>query len=357
MGSTSRCFPSPDGENATTNLSKGLVAASVSDVADDVAFANLQTSDLTLETVYLGGNQGNMGDDPIARLLPGAGNQGGFRPLGSVLKKSVRAAVLYTTGEEIDWPDNLDPQTGIFTYYGDNKEPGRADLHDTSRNGNLLLRNTFEAAHANAVARALVPPVLLFEKAAPGRAVRFRGLLAPGAATLGADDDLTAIWRSKKGQRFQNYQAKFTVLNTGRVTRAWFDDLVGGTAPTKSPHCPDSWRGWVESRSYDALTAPSTKIVRSKVDQVPTDKPGQAILQTIYAHFAGRPHDFEKCAVALWRMIAPPPLLATLPGRAATAAATLSARINSDPRPIRSRLTLRSRRSATHHRTRSASVR
>ncbi|WP_223273964.1 restriction endonuclease [Nocardia cerradoensis] len=274
-------------------------------MANEVAFVDLPTSDLTLDTVYLGGPQGHIGDEPIARLLRGAGNQGGFRPIGSVLKKSVRAAVLYTTGEVIDWPDNLDPQTGIFTYYGDNQKPGRADLHDTSRRGNLLLRDTFEAVHANAAARALVPPFLLFEKAAPGSAVRFRGLLAPGAATLGADDDLTAIWRSKNGRRFQNYRAKFSVLNTGRVTRAWIDDLHAGTAPTKSPHCPGSWRAWVESRTYDTLAAPSTKIVRSKVDQLPADKAGQAILHAIHAHFADRPHDFEKCAVAIWRMIAP----------------------------------------------------
>jgi hypothetical protein len=32
----------------------------------------------------------------------------------------------------------------------------------------------------------------------PGRAVRFRGLLSPGAETLGADDDFNAIWRSKE---------------------------------------------------------------------------------------------------------------------------------------------------------------
>lgn len=101
-----------------------------------VSFDNLENADLTVEAVYLGGAQKNVGDDPLARLLP-VGNQGGFRYKGSPVKKSVRLVVLYTSGAEIDWPDNLDPQTGIFTYYGDNREPGRG-LHDTARDGNLL---------------------------------------------------------------------------------------------------------------------------------------------------------------------------------------------------------------------------
>ena len=136
-----------------------------------VPFDDLPTADLTVESVYLGGTKGHAGDDPLARLLP-VGNQGGFRYKGSPRKNSVQLAVLYTSGAEIDWPDNLDPQTGVFTYYGDNREPGR-DLHDTARDGNLLLRTTFEAAHGSPAERSVVPPFLLFERATPGRAVRF----------------------------------------------------------------------------------------------------------------------------------------------------------------------------------------
>jgi Restriction endonuclease AspBHI N-terminal len=169
---------------------------------ETVSFDDLENADLTVETIYLGGTQGNAGDDPLAKRLLHVGTQGGFRYRGSPSKKSVQIAVLYTSGAVVDWRDNLDPETGVFTYYGDNRKPGR-DLHGTR--GNQLLRTTFEGAHGDAADRATVPPFLLFEKAAPGRAVRFRGLLAPGAETLGADDDLNAIWRSKHGLRFQNY--------------------------------------------------------------------------------------------------------------------------------------------------------
>ncbi|MBF6174436.1 restriction endonuclease [Nocardia blacklockiae] len=269
-----------------------------------VAFEDLATSDLTLETVYLSGPQGNTGADALAKLAP-LGNQGGFRYKGSPSQGTVRIVALFTSGTESDWPDELDLQTGIFTYYGDNREPGRPDLHRTQRKGNLLLRDTFAAAHGTEAERAQVPPFLLFEKAAPGRSARFRGLLAPGAEVLTADDDLVAIWRSKSGQRFQNYRAKFTVLNTGKIERAWIDDLAAGISPVKSAHCPESWRAWVKSRSYDSLTAAPTTIIRSKADQLPASKADQAILGAIHAHFDARPHDFEKCAVDIWRMIAP----------------------------------------------------
>ncbi|MGW0634120.1 restriction endonuclease [Nocardia salmonicida] len=272
-------------------------------MSDAVAFKDLATSDLTLETVYLGGTQGNTADDALAKLLP-VGNQGGFRWKRSPTAGRAALVVLYTSGTDIDWPDELDPQTGIFTYFGDNKKPGNPDMHITSRGGNALLREAFGDTHATTAEREQVPPFLLFEKATPGRSVRFRGLLAPGAETVSADDDLVAIWRSK-GMRFQNYRAKFSVLDVGKVERAWIDDLLAGTAPVASTHCPPAWHAWVKSRTYDTLIAPSTTIVRSKADQLPTVKVGQKILATIHEHFDGRPHDFEKCAVAIWRMIAP----------------------------------------------------
>jgi hypothetical protein len=136
-----------------------------------VSFDDLQYADLTVEVVYLGGAQKNVGDDPLARLLP-VGNQGGFRYKGSPAKKSVRLVVLYTSGAEIDWPDNLDPQTGVFTYYGDNREPGR-DLHDTARDGNLLLRNTLRGCAWHACRALHGAAVLPFREgnAGPRRAV------------------------------------------------------------------------------------------------------------------------------------------------------------------------------------------
>jgi hypothetical protein len=267
-----------------------------------VSFADLPTADLVVDRLYLPGSANHAGDDPIAQLVP-VGNQGGFRAKGSIDRGTVRLLVLYSSTEEPDWPDSLDPQTGLFTYYGDNRSPGR-ELHDTSRGGNRLLRDMFSWTHDIPSQRRKVPPTLLFTKiAGRGRAVRFRGLLVPGAATLSADDDLQAIWRSTRGHRFQNYRARFTVLDVPVVTRSWINQIIAG-----DPHgdvSPAAWRRWIDGRAYTPLVAPATTTIRTTAEQLPTTAEGKAILETIHGWFTHNSHGFEACALELWRMIAP----------------------------------------------------
>ncbi|MGC4938027.1 restriction endonuclease [Kribbella sp. DT2] len=265
-------------------------------------FAALPSADLIVDAVYAGGTARTAGDDALARLLP-VGNQGGFRPKGSPREGTVLVAALYTSGTEVDWPDVLDAQTGVFTYFGDNRQPGR-ELHQTQRGGNLLLRDVFEWSHGTAADRRRVPPFLLFHKAVPGRSTAFNGLLAPGAEALTSDDDLVAIWRSTGGQRFQNYRARFTVLDVGHISRAWITDVLAGHA-YESEHCPAAWRAWVDGRVYTPLEAPATTTMRSKGQQLPDDAAGQAMLAEIRNRFKDREHDFEPVAVELWRLVAP----------------------------------------------------
>ncbi|MFD3473999.1 restriction endonuclease [Streptomyces sp. NPDC058695] len=268
-----------------------------------VAFTDLRTADLTVDALYAGGTNGNSGDDPISKLIRGAGNQGGFRYAGWPTRGDVKLALLYTSGDNADWPDHLDVETGTFTYYGDNRRPGQG-LHETPRSGNVLLRDVFAASHASAAARSKVPPFFLFERAgASGRSVLFRGLLAPGGPTLTSDDELTAIWRTTAGLRFQNYRAHFTVLDHERIRRSWIEHLLAGGNPLDGD-CPEVWRAWVEGRVYRPLLAPVTTVIRSKADQLPDSPVGTAMLDEIREYFRGREHDFEACAVAIWRLIA-----------------------------------------------------
>src|SRR4029077_20252607 len=108
-------------------------------------------------------------------------------------------------------------------------------------------------------------------------AARFRGLLAPGSDRTSGEEDLVAVWRTTKGQRFQNYRARFTVLDAGSVTRSWIKELAageplgaraaGGGPP--GPGCPPAWRSWVKTGRYLPLQAPPTVITRSRGDQEP----------------------------------------------------------------------------------------
>jgi hypothetical protein len=270
-----------------------------------VPFDKLATSDLYVDATYLGGPEKDIRAEVLNVLLPGVGNQRGFRFVRSPDKRTARLAVLFTTGREPDWPDILDKQTGLFTYYGDNREPGR-DLHDPRNRGNVFLKEVFAADRTSPEARLDVPPILLFESAPPGRAVRFLGLLAPGGTNLAPEDELVAIWRSTEGERFQNYRATFTVLDTSTIPRPWLRAVIAGEPTTTASDCPNVWKKWVEKRIYKTLRAKPTLTIRSEEQQMPTksDSTGQAILRTIHEYFE-RPTDFEACAIEIWRMLAP----------------------------------------------------
>lgn len=266
-----------------------------------IDFQWLSGVDFILEQVYRGGTHGTVADDPLSALLP-VGNQGGFRYKGSPARGDVRLVVLYTSGHNIDWPDELDVTTGTFTYYGDNRHPGR-ELHDTQRKGNLILRDAFANAAGGPIERALVPPFLLFEKATvEGRDVRFRGLMVPGSPLVLADEQLVAIWRNRGGQRFQNYRAAFTVLNESVISRTWINSVLAGRADIGAPR---AWARWVGGGVYDALVAPPTTQHRTRADQLPDDAQGMGLLNTLWGYFRDDPVRFERCGVELFRFSVP----------------------------------------------------
>ena len=261
-------------------------------------FDELATADLVVDAVYEGGLAGTAADDPISKLLP-VGNQGGFRFKGSIKDLDIRFVALYSSGTDADWPDFLDVHTGRFVYFGDNKRPGHK-LHETQRGGNKILRDVFESAHTD---DGLVPPFFIFEKTGDRRNVRFRGLAVPGNPQVGTDSDLVAVWRSTGDERFQNYRAVFTVLDTAVVERAWLDDLNAGKP--FNPSCPVAWRAWAANRHYAPLVAPPTIRTRSKAEQLPADAESLAMLKAIHSHFADHPTAFEHCAAKIWSMIEP----------------------------------------------------
>lgn len=263
--------------------------------SNGVPFEDLAAADLMVDREYLGGPPQSMTGDPVGRLLP-VGMLGGFRYRGK--REQPLVVALTTSGAEADWPDFLDLSTGTFTYYGDNRSPGN-DLRESPRSGNVVLQRTFERAHGSPEDRRLVSPYFLFASTGRGRNHIFRGVLAPGASNLGADEDLVAVWRERDGKRFQNYRAQFTVLDVANATRAWLNDILAGDP--LSANCPSAWRRWVTGRRYEALV--STRLeYRSAVEQMPQDRTGRQILERVYSHFKGKPTEFEHFAAYLWRM-------------------------------------------------------
>lgn len=265
-----------------------------------VPFEELESTDLDVDAIYEGGTAPNSGSDPISKLLSGVGNLGGFRPAGKGPDKSF--VVLYTSGEEGDWPDRLDSSTGQFIYYGDNRKAGHK-LHDTSKGGNVLLRYAFELAHGDDAQRAKVPPFFVFAKtptARSSRSVQFKGLAVPGFPSLPMTEDLVAIWKATAGQRFQNYRAVFTILDAATISRAWIQSLIERVP--RHDLAPPTWRKWTASGVYLPLAAEPTRIIRSETEQRPDTSLKAAMLDRIWSHFKDSPVSFESFAARIYQL-------------------------------------------------------
>jgi len=265
-----------------------------------VSFDNLADADLIIDAVYEGGAAGHSGDDPISKLLPGVGNMGGFRVAGRGERKSL--VVLYTSGEDKDWPDTIDLGTGRFIYFGDNKTPGH-ELHDTKPGGNQLLRRVFEQIHAHPPRRDQIPPFFVFTKYPTSnstRSVQFRGMVVPGFPAVAATEDLIAIWKTSGGQRFQNYRAFFTVLDIPIVRREWLDSLTSGTF--NSSTAPSVWVDWQIRGRYQPLVSEPTTVIRSIDEQTPETETKRELVLTVYNYFKDQPTYFEAFAARIFQM-------------------------------------------------------
>jgi hypothetical protein len=270
-----------------------------SENVQEFQFTELDAADVCVDAIYRGGRHGNSGDDPLNPLLK-VSLMGGFRYRGSL--DALELVVLTTTLSDPDWPDSVDRETGIFTYYGDNKKPGRA-LHDTPRFGNEVLRRLFDMAHGSASERRRMPPILVFASAGAWRDMIFVGLVVPGTSDLRASEDLVAIWKIDKDRRFQNYRARFTILDAPVLSRKWITDLTN-----RDPHsasAPLAWQKWAESGERRPLLATRSIEHRRKAEQLPEGREGTAIVGAIHEWFSDRPHDFEQCAAALVRLMLP----------------------------------------------------
>ncbi|MBX8472591.1 restriction endonuclease [Pseudomonas sp. RIT778] len=259
----------------------------------------LSSSDLMIDARYAGSRNGNSSDDPLTKLL-NLSNQGGFRIRGK--RSDPRLIALLSSMEDLDWPDELDLSTGVFTYYGDNKKPGRK-LDETNRYGNNLLELIFERQHSGS--RADIPPIFVFTKAGIYRDVIFRGLAVPGRIGSTHNDDLVAVWHASKGQRFQNYRATFTILDLPEISRDWLTDIINGVRASDSAHAPLEWMKWVRSGQYTPLIAKRSQPIRSKKEQLPSSKEDMKMLSILHKHFESDPYAFEACAAHLVRVCLP----------------------------------------------------
>ena len=268
-----------------------------------VKFEDLKKADLIIEATYEGGSGNGKKGEPLNELL-NVGNSGGFRAKLTADKKKYAYIVLYTTMSELEWPDYLDVETGIFRYYGDNRKPGN-DIRATKKNGNILLEKVFGILNSGKNYKD-IPPFLVFKKGNKGKDVKFLGLAAPGNPSISPDKDLIAFWRTLGDKRFQNYESYFTILNTGEdnVSREWISKLVNDNENSMD-YAPKVWKDFVEKgrNGIKPLKAPRIFKIPSKYEQLQCNEDGKICLTAIREHYKDNPTGFEACAVRIAEMM------------------------------------------------------
>lgn len=266
-----------------------------------VSFEELKHADLVVDCVYEGGQLKGKASEVLSRLLPGCSNSGGFRKVMRRDSSDLPAyVVLYTSMEELAWPDYLDEETGIFRYYGDNRSPGKTIL-DTPRKGNQLLEFVFDCLNSRDDSIKNIPPFLIFKKTGCGWDVKFLGLAAPGNPKISPDRDLVAFWRTMGEERFQNYEAYFTVLDTREdISREWLTALIYDH-DNSLQFAPECWKRFISKGRNGISPLISKKLpqIPTKYDQLQTDNEGQMCLNKIRSFYSSFPQGFEKCAKSI----------------------------------------------------------
>ena len=264
--------------------------------------------DLYVDAIYKADpKKPDLSAEVLSKLL-NVKNQGGFRYKGTT--ESPKLVVLFSSGEDVYWRDELDSSSGVLLYYGDNKKPG-TDLHETKLHGNEILRYVFDlAASTDINERKKLPVILVFKKANDTRDVKFLGLAVPGIKGKPQKDWLTAAWGSNEnGDRFQNYKSYFTILDTSSgssfrkgqgINLKWLSDIEVGRA-YESAYAPYEWKKYIEMKNYKPLIAKGEKFIKSKEEQLPYDTVKMKMLKELHDYFIQKDngYSFEKFAADL----------------------------------------------------------
>ena len=264
-----------------------------------VQFEDLEKADLIVDCVYKGGSAPNISAEPFHKLIPGCENSGGFRKkLREDGSGKYAYIILYTSMEEMEWPDFLEEETGIFRYYGDNRTPGKS-LTDTKKKGNLILEMVFSLLNEGKNLKD-IPPFFVFKKTGSGRDVQFLGLAAPGNPKISPDRDLVAFWRTYNDKRFQNYEAYFTILDTKKepISREWIKSLIFDYENSLEK-APDVWKKFLREGRNGIIPLKAPKILKipNKNEQLfKTDEEGIRCIEFIREHYNAFPQGFEECA-------------------------------------------------------------
>ena len=124
--------------------------------------------------------------------------------------------------------------------------------------------------------------------------MKFIGLMAPGIKWRPQKDWLIAVWGCNFAkERFQNYKALFTVVDTSSgsaahsgagINLAWVTDIINGRA-YESEYAPLEWKRFIDGKNFKSLICKPLSGVKSKAEQLPDTPLGMEMLQALHDYF------------------------------------------------------------------------
>lgn len=254
-----------------------------------ICYEEICQSDLYVDAIYCSPRprKGGYADDVLTVMFHNCRNTGGFRiPHRDDL--SIPYVALHLTGSEPAWPDYFDLDTGILTYYGDNRKGGE-HVEKTDIGGNRFLHEIFEYLSFGNKYLELIPPIFVFQNTGEERDVRFLGLAVPGVKDVHEDEYFGTVWRTNKSNvRFPNYVAKFTIVDIGNdlIQRKWIEALMYAPQSSDS-YAPKAWLKFKKKglSGIKTLEAPKDVVWPGKDDQLPSDDDGKKILDIIHNEY------------------------------------------------------------------------
>ena len=217
-----------------------------------VSWEELPYCDLEVGEVYCRGAVGKgVQNEVLHRLLPGVSNSGGIRAVGGWQTSGL--CVLFSTDKEPQWPDRKEVKFGSYLYFGDNKTPGKKIL-DTPRKGNALLNRTFHRAQEGQEGRLDIPVFLIFTAFhKSGEGVVFEGIGVPSLDDEGGG--LEVVTENLGTEIYENYLARFNLLEERVVSRTWINQLLTAPAKAKADRsCPRELNNWIQGRPHRLLS-------------------------------------------------------------------------------------------------------
>ena len=272
------------------------------DSINTIPYNQIESADLLVDAVYEAGEEKDLRGEVLSKLMH-IGNVGGFRKCKKVINgkkvNEVGYVCIFSTGEELEWCDELDRTLGRFTYWGDNRKAGNP-IDKTSLGGNAFLQDIFKKLFAGN--RYAIPPIFVFSKYC-GRDAIFLGLAVPGDQRTRPQDSLVAVWAQNSAGRYQNYKAIFTILDVPCIDRRWLVDLEMNNG-YGSKYAPTAWKKWVDTGAYKPLITDKNPVLyRRANEQIPAINSQQyEMLQTIIDYFKN-PYEFEACACKIAQMM------------------------------------------------------